>query len=120
MLKCVAPAEALMHEPAFFLLGEPMTGLDPVGRKEMRDLIVEERQRGHTVFFSSHILSDVEMLCDRVCILRQGEVVVAGSLRELLVEKKRRSEVTIAGAGESLRNLLGPIATGMREVGGTL
>jgi ABC-2 type transport system ATP-binding protein len=60
------------------------------------------------------------MLCDRVCILRQGEVVVSGSLRELLVEKKRRSEVTIAGAGEPLRRLLAPIATGMREVGGAL
>jgi ABC-2 type transport system ATP-binding protein len=120
MLQRAALAAALVHEPELLILDEPMSGLDPVGRKEVRDLIVEERQRGHTVFFSSHILSDVEMLCDRVCILRQGEVVVAGSLRELLVEKKRRSEVTIAGAGESLRSLLAPIATGMREVGGAL
>jgi ABC-2 type transport system ATP-binding protein len=120
MLQRAALAAALVHDPELLILDEPMSGLDPVGRKEVRDLIVEERQRGHTVFFSSHILSDVEMLCDRVCILRQGEVVVAGSLRELLVEKKRRSEVTIAGAGESLRSLLAPIATGMREVGGAL
>ena len=120
MLQRAALAAALVHDPELLMLDEPMSGLDPVGRKEVRDLIVEERQRGHTVFFSSHILSDVEMLCDRVCILRQGEVVVAGSLRELLVEKKRRSEVTIAGAGETLRSLLAPIATGMREVGGAL
>ena len=120
MLQRAALAAALVHDPELLILDEPMSGLDPVGRKEVRDLIVEERQRGHTVFFSSHILSDVEMLCDRVCILRQGEVVVAGSLRELLVEKKRRSEVTIAGAGEPLRALLAPIATGMREVGGAL
>lgn len=120
MLQRAALAAALVHDPELLILDEPMSGLDPVGRKEVRDLIVEERQRGHTVFFSSHILSDVEMLCDRVCILRQGELVVAGSLRELLVETKRRSEVTIAGAGEPLRRLLAPIATGMREVGGTL
>ena len=103
MLQRAALAAALVHDPELLILDEPMSGLDPVGRKEVRDLIVEEKQRGHTVFFSSHILSDVEMLCDRVCILRQGKVVVAGTLRELLVQKKRRSEVTIAGAGESLR-----------------
>jgi ABC-2 type transport system ATP-binding protein len=120
MLQRAALAAALVHDPELLILDEPMSGLDPVGRKEVRDLIVEERQRGHTVFFSSHILSDVEMLCDRVCILRQGEVVVAGSLRELLVQNKRRSEVTIAGAGEALRGLLAPIATGVREVGGAL
>jgi ABC-2 type transport system ATP-binding protein len=120
MLQRAGLAAALVHDPELLILDEPMSGLDPVGRKEVRDLIVEERQRGHTVFFSSHILSDVEMLCDRVCILRQGEVVVAGSLRELLVQNKRRSEVTIAGAGESLRDVLAPIATGMREVGGVL
>jgi len=120
MLQRAALAAALVHDPELLILDEPMSGLDPVGRKEVRDLIVEERQRGHTVFFSSHILSDVEMLCDRVCILRQGEVVVAGTLRELLVQKKRRSEITIAGAGESLRGLLAPIAAGMREVGGAI
>jgi ABC-2 type transport system ATP-binding protein len=120
MLQRAALAAALVHDPELLILDEPMSGLDPVGRKEVRDLIVEERQRGHTVFFSSHILSDVEMLCDRVCILRQGQVVVAGSLRELLVQNKRQSEITIAGAGEALRSLLAPIATGMREVGGTL
>jgi ABC-2 type transport system ATP-binding protein len=120
MLQRAGLAAALVHDPELLILDEPMSGLDPVGRKEVRDLIVEERQRGHTVFFSSHILSDVEMLCDRVCILRQGEVVVAGSLRDLLVQNKRRSEVTIAGAVEKLRGLLAPIATGMREVGGAL
>jgi ABC-2 type transport system ATP-binding protein len=120
MLQRAALAAALVHDPELLILDEPMSGLDPVGRKEVRDLIVEERQRGHTVFFSSHILSDVEMLCDRVCILRQGQVVVAGSLRELLVQNKRQSEITVAGAGEALRALLAPIATGMREVGGAL
>src|SRR5580692_9953709 len=121
MLQRVGLAAALVHGPDLLILDEPMSGLDPVGRKEVRDLIVEEKKRGHTVFFSSHILSDVEMLCDRVCILRQGKVVVAGTLRELLAEKKkRRSEVTIADATDGLRGLLAPLASAMREMGGVL
>lgn len=120
MLQRAALAGALVHDPELLILDEPMSGLDPVGRKEVRDLIVEEKQRGHTVFFSSHILSDVEMVCDRVCILRQGLVVVAGSLRDLLVQNKRRSEVTVADASEALRSHLAPIATAMRDSGGAL
>jgi ABC-2 type transport system ATP-binding protein len=120
MLQRAALAAALVHDPELLILDEPMSGLDPVGRKEVRDLIVEEKQRGHTVFFSSHILSDVEMVCDRVCILRQGQVVVAGALRMLLVQNKRRSEITIANANASLRGLLALVATAMREAGGAL
>ena len=120
MLQRVALAAALVHDPELLILDEPMSGLDPVGRKEVRDLIVEERERGNTVFFSSHILSDVEMLCDRVCILRKGKVVVAGSLRELLAENKRRSEVTIAGASQALRRSLTAMTSATREVGETL
>jgi ABC-2 type transport system ATP-binding protein len=122
MLQRAALAAALVHDPELLILDEPMSGLDPVGRKEVRDLIMEEKQRGHTVFFSSHILSDVEMLCDRVCILRQGQVVVAGTLRELLAQDKRRSEVVVSGAGanDALRALLAGVATGMREAGGAL
>jgi ABC-2 type transport system ATP-binding protein len=120
MLQRVALAAALVHDPELLILDEPMSGLDPVGRKEVRDLIVEERERGNTVFFSSHILSDVEMLCDRVCILRKGKVVVAGSLRDLLAENKRRSEITIAGASEALRRSLGAMTSATREVGETV
>jgi ABC-2 type transport system ATP-binding protein len=98
MLQRVGLAAALVHEPELLILDEPMSGLDPVGRKEVRDLIVEERKKGRTVFFSSHILSDVEMLCDRVCILREGNVVVAGKISELLHADARRSEVTIVDA----------------------
>jgi ABC-2 type transport system ATP-binding protein len=120
MLQRVALAAALVHDPELLVLDEPMSGLDPVGRKEVRDLIVEEKQRGRTVFFSSHILSDVEMLCDRVCILRRGEVVVAGALRDLLADDKRRTEVTVAGASEALRTALAPLATVTRTVGDVL
>jgi ABC-2 type transport system ATP-binding protein len=120
MLQRVGLAAALVHDPELLILDEPMSGLDPVGRKEVRDLIVEEKQRGRTVFFSSHILSDVEMLCDRVCILRQGEVALAGTLRELLAEGKRRSEVTIGGASGPLRDALGAIARVTSAVGDVL
>jgi ABC-2 type transport system ATP-binding protein len=120
MLQRVALASALVHDPELLVLDEPMSGLDPVGRKEVRDLIVEEKERGRTVFFSSHILSDVEMLCDRVCILRRGEVVVAGALHELLAEGKRRSEVTIGGASEHLRSALSAMARVTRAVGDVL
>jgi ABC-2 type transport system ATP-binding protein len=120
MLQRVGLAAALVHDPELLVLDEPMSGLDPVGRKEVRDLIVEEKSRGRTVFFSSHILSDVEMLCDRVCILRRGEVVVAGAMRELLGEGKRRSEVTIGGASGALKEALAPLAHVTRSVGDVL
>ncbi len=120
MLQRVGLAAALVHDPELLILDEPMSGLDPVGRKEVRDLIVDEQHRGRTVFFSSHILSDVELLCDRVCILRKGEVVVAGALRELLAAGKRRSEVTFRGASAALRVALAPMADVARLVGDRL
>jgi ABC-2 type transport system ATP-binding protein len=120
MLQRVALAAALVHDPELLILDEPMSGLDPVGRKEVRDLIVEEKNQGRTVFFSSHILSDIETLCDRVCILRKGRMMVSGSLSELLSEGKRHCEITIGGASEALRRDLAPIATRTREVGASL
>jgi ABC-2 type transport system ATP-binding protein len=120
MQQRVALAAALVHDPELLILDEPMSGLDPVGRKEVRDLIVEEKAQGRTVFFSSHILSDVEMLCDRVCILRKGRIMVSGSLRDLLTENKRHCEVTIGGANVALRRELALIASRTREVGESL
>ncbi len=117
MLQRIGIAAAFVHDPELLVLDEPMSGLDPVGRKEVRDWIVEEKQRGKTIFFSSHILSDVEMLCDRVCILRKGEVVVSGALRDLLAQDKRRTEVTVGGAGDALRAALGRLAKVTRTVG---
>jgi ABC-2 type transport system ATP-binding protein len=109
MLQRTGLAAALVGDPDLLLLDEPMSGLDPVGRKEVRDLILEEKKRGKTIFFSTHILSDVETLCDRVVILRKGEVVVSGKVRELLRSDVRRIEITLADAsevlGESLRSL---------------
>jgi ABC-2 type transport system ATP-binding protein len=102
MLQRTGLAAAMVSDPDLLLLDEPMSGLDPVGRKEVRDLILEEKKRGKTVFFSTHILSDVETLCDRVVILRKGEVVVSGKVRDLLRAEARHTEVTLAGAHEDL------------------
>jgi len=102
----VGLAAALVHDPDLLILDEPMSGLDPVGRKDVRDLILEERARGKTVFFSTHILSDVETLCDRVCILRKGSVVVSGRLHDLLKSESARSEVAFAAADEAARKAL--------------
>jgi ABC-2 type transport system ATP-binding protein len=115
MLQRVGLASALVHDPEMLILDEPMSGLDPVGRKEVRDLIVEERNAGRTVFFSSHILTDVEMLCDHVCILRKGEVVVSGAIRDLLATSTRRSEVSLAGVSDALRAELSAMASKIDE-----
>lgn len=102
MLQRVGLAAALVHEPELLILDEPMSGLDPVGRKEVRDLIVEEKHAGRTVFFSSHILTDVEMLCDHVCILRKGEVVALGAIRDLLKDGSHHAEITLRDVNAEL------------------
>jgi ABC-2 type transport system ATP-binding protein len=95
MLQRTGLAAALVADPELLILDEPMSGLDPVGRKEVRDLILKERDVGRTIFFSTHILSDVEMICDHVTILRKGEVVVTGLLAELLRQDVQRTDVTV-------------------------
>ncbi len=117
MLQRTGLAAALVHEPEFLLLDEPMSGLDPVGRKEVRDIIVAERKAGRTVMFSSHVLADVELLCDRVCILKKGEVVVSGALSELIHEDQRFSEITLVGVDDSLFASLGERAKGSHRAG---
>ncbi len=87
-------AQALVADPVFVVLDEPMSGLDPIGRKEMRDLILELKRRGKTVFFSTHILPDVETLCDRVGVILNGKLRDVGRLGELLSPRVRQIEVT--------------------------
>jgi ABC-2 type transport system ATP-binding protein len=94
MLQRTGIAAALVADPELLILDEPMSGLDPVGRKEVRDLIVDERRRGRTIFFSTHILTDVQTLCDRVAILRRGRLVVSGKLSDLLKRETHRSNIT--------------------------
>jgi ABC-2 type transport system ATP-binding protein len=99
------------------ILDEPMSGLDPVGRKEVRDLIAEEGKRGRTIFFSTHILSDVETLCDQVTILRAGEVVVSGALHDLLNRNVRHTDVVLATATDTLEQGLRSDGHACRRVG---
>jgi len=79
MLQRAGIAQAILHDPQVVFLDEPMSGLDPIGRREVRDIILELKQQGRTVFFSTHILSDAEMLCDRVAVLVGGKLQGIGS-----------------------------------------
>jgi ABC-2 type transport system ATP-binding protein len=102
MLQRTGLAAALVADPEMLILDEPMSGLDPVGRKEVRDLIFAEREQGRTIFFSTHILSDVEAMCDRVAILREGKVIVSGAIRQLLRGEVLRTDVILAAAPDGL------------------
>jgi ABC-2 type transport system ATP-binding protein len=84
MLQRVGMAQALINDPELVFLDEPMSGLDPLGRYQMRQIILLLQKQGKTIFFNSHILSEVEQICDRVAILAQGELICTGSLDELL------------------------------------
>jgi len=83
MLQRVGIAQAILHDPKVVFLDEPMSGLDPMGRREVRDLIVQLKNDGKTVFFSTHILSDAETLCDRVAIIHQGQLRRVGAVEDL-------------------------------------
>lgn len=95
-------AQALMSDPEIVFLDEPQSGLDPLGRKEVRDIIISLRDQGKTVFFSSHILADAEMICDRVGILFKGELRSIGPLGELLSTRVTEWEVVVRGVGDEL------------------
>ncbi len=97
MLQRVAIAQALVHDPSVVFLDEPMSGLDPVGRKEIRDLIVELNSDGKTVFMNTHILSDVEMICDRVAIIVAGRIAYQGGVDGAIGGDERRVDVTLLG-----------------------
>ncbi|WP_455244330.1 ABC transporter ATP-binding protein [Petrachloros mirabilis] len=84
MLQRIGLAQALIHDPELVILDEPMSGLDPVGRKEVRDIIMSLRDHGKTVFFSTHIISDVEMICDRVGIISKGKMRAVGRIEDIV------------------------------------
>ncbi len=106
MLQRVGLAQSLINEPEIVFLDEPMSGLDPVGRREVRELIARLRDKGVTVFMSTHILSDIESLCDEVAILRKGKLAATGSLNDLLTNagESRALEISVQGvAAEDIR-----------------
>jgi ABC-2 type transport system ATP-binding protein len=120
MLQRVGIAQALINDPSVVFLDEPMSGLDPMGRREVRDLILSLKREGKTVFFSTHILSDVETLCDRVAVLNRGKLVGSGHLSDLISQEVTRTEIVIAHLEVgTLRRLLGPEVT-INQSGTTL
>ena len=102
MVQRLALAQALVGDPAIVILDEPMSGLDPIGRKDVRDLILELREEGRTVLFSTHILSDVEAICDRVGILVEGRLTDCGALADLVAPGARAVELVLENAGPEL------------------
>lgn len=97
MLQRAGLAQALMNDPELVFLDEPMSGLDPSGRRLVRDIILELRGRGRTVFFSTHILPDAETLCDRVALLREGRLAAVGRLDEILNLDISHVELLVSG-----------------------
>jgi len=97
MVQRLGLAQAIQHDPELVILDEPMSGLDPLGRREVRDLILSLRAAGRTVLFSSHILQDAEMVCDRVAILDRGRLRSVGRLDELVSNRIEWFEVSVRG-----------------------
>ena len=103
-------AQALINDPEVLFLDEPMSGLDPLGRREVRDLILRLKAEGKTVFFSTHILSDAEMLCDRVAILNQGRLEGCGELRQILGLEVQTVEIVLEDPAPELVDELAPLS----------
>lgn len=103
MLQRIGIAQALINDPEFLILDEPMSGLDPIGRREIKELILEEKRKGKTILLSSHMLSDVEALCDRVGIIMGGTVIKIGKIGELLKEIHTDYEMHLEGSGEEVK-----------------
>ena len=101
MLQRVGLAQAILHDPQVVILDEPMSGLDPVGRREVRDIILELKREGRTVMFSTHILSDAEMLCDRVGVIVGGTLRGVGAPDEIVEMKAQGLEILFEYAGST-------------------
>lgn len=97
MLQRAGIAQAILHNPQLVFFDEPMSGLDPLGRREVRDLMEQLKQQGKTVFFSTHILSDAEALCDRVAIIHKGELRGVGAIEELTSSVQGKVEIVWQG-----------------------
>jgi ABC-2 type transport system ATP-binding protein len=117
MLQRVGIAQALLNDPDVVFLDEPMSGLDPLGRRDVRALILTLRDQGKTVFFSSHILSDAEALCSRVAIVAGGRLAAHGKLADLAEFEVRGWELVVANLSPQVLERVRPITTRVTEIG---
>jgi len=117
MLQRVGIAQALINDPELVIFDEPMSGLDPLGRRDVRSLILSLRDRGVTVFFSSHVLSDAEALCSRVAILANGRLATTGRLSDMLAFQIRGWEIVASGVNDRLLQSLQARATRLVRLG---
>ena len=117
MIQRIGLAQALINDPEVVFLDEPMSGLDPLGRREVRQAIMSLKTQGVTVFFSSHILPDVEALCDRVAILNRGRLQQAGALHEILKVRIEAHEIVLAGINAEISAGLQPLCEEMIPMG---
>ena len=120
MLQRLGMAQALLNDPELLFLDEPTDGVDPVGRKEIRDLLKELRARGTTIFLNSHLLSEVEAICDRVAILHKGEVLKVGTIAEMTAHNLEYDIRTDKPLSESATLLIGRIVRQVRPDGNVL
>ena len=117
MLQRIGVAQALINDPSLVILDEPMSGLDPAGRRLIRNLILRMRDDGRTVFFSSHILGDVEMICDRIGILVHGRLHYSGGVADLLDQHTNRVEIRVEDVPEAATARLGELTDQATEHG---
>jgi ABC-2 type transport system ATP-binding protein len=120
MLQRIGIAQAILNDPQLLFLDEPFSGLDPIGRRELREIVRQLNARGVTIFFSSHILSDVESLCDRFAILHHGKLLESGTLEEALSRESRWMEIIAASHRAEMRDRLLPLASEVIVLGDRL
>jgi ABC-2 type transport system ATP-binding protein len=116
MVQRVGIAQALLNDPDVIFLDEPMSGLDPLGRREIRSLILELRNQGRTIFFSSHILADAEALCSRVAVVAGGRLAACGSLADILAFEVRGWELVVADLSPAALQGVTPVARRVTEI----
>jgi len=116
MVQRVGIAQALLNDPEVIFLDEPMSGLDPLGRREIRSLILDLRNQGRTVFFSSHILADAEALCSRVAVVAGGRLAACGSLTDILAFEVRGWELVVADLSPAALQGVTPVAQRVTEI----
>ena len=109
MVRRISFAQALINDPEIVILDEPTSGLDPISQRQVKDLILDLKKRGKTVLLSSHLLADVQDICDRIAILHQGQTKLYGPIKELLVQRDSLT-MTFKGMSEETRKKIEEIA----------